>query len=88
MKTPVITGGPFLLEYCRTFPNLYTDQNTKLITIKPPSLNKNDKLPQNADDNFSSQISRMCLPSNLFYSAFDKLHEHSHAGLHIAQIFF
>ena len=43
------------------------------------------KLPQYADDDDSSQNSRLCLPLILFYSALDKYQEHSHAGLHIAQ---
>ena len=43
---------------------------------------------QYTDSNLSSQSSRLCLWLTLFPSAFDKVHEHFHAGLHIAQYIF
>ena len=47
-------------------------------------LEKIDKLPHYTDDNLSCRKSRLCLPMTLFYSAFDKVHEHSYAGVQSA----
>ena len=47
-----------------------------------------DILQQYTDDKFSSQTSRLCLRLSLFHSAFDGVHEQSHARLHLAQINF
>ena len=54
LKTPVITASPFLLEYYRLFPNVYSIEMTKLITIKTQPLKNIDRLPQYTDDNISS----------------------------------
>ena len=48
-------------------------------------MKNNEEIPQSNDDNFSSQVFRLCLPLTLFHYAFDKVHALSHAGLHIAQ---
>ena len=82
VKTPIETASPF---YYQLFPSLCTDENTKLITIRIPFLKDTDKIPQYTDDKFFSQTSRLCLPLNLFHSPFDKVHVHTHTGLHIAQ---
>ena len=64
---------------------MYIDENTKLITTKIEHLKKEEKLPHYIDDNPSSQTPRLRLPRILFHSAPDKVLEHSHAGLPIAQ---
>ena len=71
--------------YCRLFQKLYKDEDTKLITIKTQSLRKKDKFPQYTDDILSSQESRFCSPLTVFQSAFDKVHQISHAVVHVAQ---
>ena len=71
-KTLIIAGSPFLLYYYRTFPKLYIDENTKLITIKTQPLQINDDLPQYIGDNFSSHTSHFGLPLTMFRSACDK----------------
>ena len=44
-KTPIITASPFLLEYYKIYPILYSDEHTGLINItKLPPLKNNDKL--------------------------------------------
>ena len=85
VKTPFITASPIFLERYRIFADLHFDENTKLITIKLPCLKSVYKLPQYAEVVVFSRISRLCLPLFLFYSAFDKVNDHSHAGMHIAR---
>ena len=82
---PTLTVSLFLLEYYQLSPNLYFDEKFKMAANKTQPPKSNDKLPQYTDDNVSSQISRLCLPLNLFCFAFYKFHENSQAGLHIAQ---
>ena len=84
VKTPVIIAS-LLLENYRIFPNLYIDENAKVTFTEAQLLKKKDKLPQYADDNLSSQNSRLCLTLTLFFSVFDAVHEHSHSGSQFAQ---
>ena len=88
IKTPTKTASLVLLEYYQIFPNLYFDEITKILTIKTQLLKIKQKHPQKTDDNFSFQVSLLSLPLTLFHSAFDKFHEHYHAGLHIVQLKF
>ena len=84
LRTPATTASQFLLENYLFFPNLRVHENIKLIFINTQPLKNNNELPQYTDDNLSSQISPLCLPLNLFYSAFNKVHENSHFCLDIA----
>ena len=84
LKTHLITANPLFPEKYRFFPNLYFDEITKPKTIETQHLEKKDEHSQYIDDNLSSQLSGLGLPLNLFHSAFDKVHEHSHASLKCA----
>ena len=74
IKTMIISASPFLLDFYRMFRNVYFGEQTRLITVMKQLLKNNDKLPQNADDNLTSQISCLGLPLTLFHSSFDKYH--------------
>ena len=67
------------------FPNLIVEEHTGLRTIKNQLLKNNDKFQQYTDDNLPSQNSGPGLPMTVLHSEFDEIHEHFHAGLHIAQ---
>ena len=58
-----------------------------MITIENQLLKKIDIHPQFTYDNFSYHYT-LRFPLTLFQFAFGKFHEHSHAGLHIAQYIF
>ena len=85
LKTQIITASLVLLEFYRIFANLSFVEITQLNTFKSQTLERIYKLPHYNHDDFSSQISRLCLPLILFHSAFDKAHEPSLAGMHLAQ---
>ena len=80
-----ITASLFSQKNYGLFPSLYNDQSTKITIIKTEHLKSNDKLPEYTDDSLSSQMPRLCFSLIFFHSAFDKVHEHSHVVLHIAQ---
>ena len=66
VKTPVISATPFLLEYYQKFLNTYIERNNKVKTIKTPSMETNEKIPQYTDENFFSKIFGLCLPLIFF----------------------
>ena len=63
-------------------------ENFKLTTIKTQPVQNSFKASTVHTYNLSSQRFRLCLPLILLHSAFDKIHEYSHAGLHNARINF
>ena len=73
------------MEDYQLLTNLYNDEKTEMIKSKIEHLKNIDKLTQCSIDNLSSQTFRSCLTLTLFHSVFDKIHEHSHAGLHESQ---
>ena len=85
VKTPALSALPFLLRSYSISQNLYMDENTKLIIFKILPRKFEDELPRCAIHKIPSQISRLCLPLNVFFLISIKFREHSHAGLHMAQ---
>ena len=74
-----------MLEYYRLSNCLYVDEQTGLISIKNKTLNSANVIPSHSSENIITQESSLCLPLALFQPAFAKIHEHSHAGITIAQ---
>ena len=74
-----------MLEKRRLFPNLNFDEKNELTTIETQPLKNNSKILQYTDDTFSSQMPRLCLQLKLSHTAFDKIQEHSLAGLKFAK---
>ena len=79
--TPLITGTLFLHAYYKRFSQLLIDDSTNLIssiyTTHPIDTN-NPSLSKLIQPN-----KRICLPSRMFKTVFNKLHEHSHTGIKI-----
>ena len=54
------------------------------MTFETQPLKRIDEFPQSTDDILPSQTFLSCLPLTLHHSAFDEVHEHSHACLQMA----
>ena len=71
---PTIAANSFLLVYYKLFNQLYINHDTKIIHIDYPNLH----------DSNPNQRDKICLPSKLFHTAFNKLHAHGHSGIKIS----
>ena len=78
--TPLITGTPFLHAYYKRFSELFIDDSTNLFS---PYNKHPTALNQSFTPDFVRATNRICLPSRLFKTVFNKLHEHSHTGIKI-----
>ena len=77
--TPLITGTPFLHVYYKRFSQLFIDESTNLISLYIT----NPITKQSSTPDFVQDTIRICLPFRMFKTVFNKLHEHSHAGMKI-----
>ena len=80
--TTIITGTPFYMHITKKLSQLFIDDSTNLISLYTTNTNSS------AANHTSSPLIirdtiRICLPSQMFRTVFNKLHEHSHTGIKI-----
>ena len=80
--TTRFTGTPFLHAYYKRFSQLFIEESTNFISLytthpTPPATK------HNSSQNLIRDTIRICLPFRMFWTVFNKLHEHTHTGIKI-----
>ena len=76
----LITGTPFLHAYYKRFSQHFIEDSKNLISLYTTNTNS-PATNQTSSPNIIRDLIQICLPFRMFRTVFNKLNEHSHAGI-------